>query len=106
MRQLLPAVTVTVAATIFGVEDYAASGDVRVHRTALRPALPPALGAQRGTKPPAPAQIVTPAVGLRDERVDSAAIGRTMAYRVLLPEHYANGRTRPATRHPDSRTTS
>jgi Putative esterase len=49
------------------------------------------LGAQRGTKPPAPAQIGTPVVRLRDERVDSAAIGRTMAYCVLLPEHYANG---------------
>jgi S-formylglutathione hydrolase FrmB len=96
MRQLLPAVTLTVAAAMCGLDAGAASNGVSVDGTAMppspsgrmRPATPTA---QRGTKPPTAAHLVTPAARLRDERVTSPAIGRTIDYRVLLPEHYGDG---------------
>jgi len=89
MHRLVLAVTLTVAATIVCLETVADARAVRDDRTPQQsPARATAPAAQGGTKSPVAAHNVTPAARLREERLDSSAIGRTIAYRVLVPEHY------------------
>jgi len=82
MRHRLPAATLTVAAAIILTDNALSARDVCT-ASAQTPGTPAAAEiprAQRGTKPLAPAHLVTAAARLREKHVASAVIGRTMAW--------------------------